>query len=98
MKEKLSCLVCHGDAQCRCFEGHENATSFANPDMSKASYTTHDAEEYRMQLRDQFAMAALTGMLARGDDVTCLSRRILSEKISSMAYLLADEMLEARNK
>lgn len=95
MKEKLSCLVCHGDAQCRCFERHENATSFANPDMSKASYTTHDAEEYRMQLRDQFAMAALTGYLASHDNTVL---RLVAMDVAKDAYRYADAMLKARNK
>lgn len=44
------------------------------------------------ELRDQFAMAALTGMLAHPDEEI-----LLHEDISRSAYKFADAMLEARS-
>ena len=45
-------------------------------------------------LRDQFAMAALTGLadVKTGDD------RVTTEVIAKACYMLADAMMEARDK
>ena len=50
------------------------------------------AVEEAKQLRDQFAMAALTGLLANSGDVSCSAR----EGFAKVAYDYADAMLKAR--
>jgi hypothetical protein len=45
--------------------------------------------EPRATLRDQFAMAAMQGMAARGE--------LCSRSLANTAYVMADDMMEARN-
>ena len=49
-------------------------------------------EQARAELRDRFAMAALTGLLAEGLDEVWRKREVYAEE----AYLFADAMLKAR--
>ena len=48
---------------------------------------------YDMTLRDQFAMAALTGMLANP-----ITKKIVKPGFFGTAYEIADAMLEARKE
>ena len=59
-------------------------------DMLEANIKNLEREnrELRMTLRDQFAMAALTGLLADGS--------FSANYHAGQAYLVADTMLEAR--
>jgi len=52
-------------------------------------------EEAEQALLDQFAMAALTGLIS---DLASLAARGKARraKIAALAYLMADEMMEAR--
>ena len=61
------------------------------PTISKAD---HDAisKAARAELRDRFAIAALTGFLGEGLDELWQKREVYAEE----AYLFADAMLKAR--
>lgn len=69
---------------------------------------TENVVDEKPTLRDQFAMAALTGYVAQGSDAGTYSekhhgtvenfRRVCALDDSEYCYLLADAMLEARTK
>ena len=48
-------------------------------------------------LRDEFAMAALSGMLAQPGMTLDIDGAHIGQKRAGIAYALADAMLEARN-
>ena len=54
--------------------------------------------EQRERLRDQFAMAALTGMMATLDDPTDVSRGDGVGIIARAAYRIVDAMMVARER
>lgn len=54
-----------------------------------------DEKPDELTLRDRFAMAALTGLLAAPDDVG-VDARLHIEKAAEWAYQQADAMLKAR--
>lgn len=58
--------------------------------MNKPKYSVGDITDYPgdTELRDQFAMAALTGMLLTG--------AMSDDKMAKQAYIYADAMLKAR--
>ena len=57
---------------------------------------------YDMTLRDQFAMAALTGMLANNTLIKAIMKdhgtTVLGPWFEENLYVYADSMLKARNK
>ena len=59
--------------------------------MKAVSYSCYEAEEYKKKLRDQIAMAALTGFLSYGNDIE-------AAKLARMAYFMADVMMNERIK
>lgn len=66
--------------------------TWANPRLPAASQGQLD-DEYRNGLRDQFAMAALTGILSNSTTGSC-SSPYLAER----SYDIANSMMEARKK
>ena len=66
------------------------------PDCGKLVMMTSEDEQPPAQtLRDQFAMAALTGIL---DSISLIDRKYPSIKYAQSAYQLADAMLKAREE
>jgi len=49
-------------------------------------------------LRDQFAMAALTGKLRRDDGLTIEVTKDFREMLATYCYMMADAMLKARGR
>ena len=63
-------------------------------EIARAAKQAADRESERMRLRDQFAAAALTGLVSynRDNDSPCLS-----SDFARWAYHIADHMLKARD-
>lgn len=65
--------------------------------LRKALDLIHGMERDRLTLRDQFAMAALTGILAN-DNLLPADNEFVPYRASGCAYEIADAMLEARKE